>query len=259
MATSPIHPTAEVHPKAQLGEGVRVGPYAFIGPDVTLGDDCIVEHHASLKGPLTAGKENHFFQFCSLGEKTQDLKYEGEPTYLEIGDQNRFREFVTISRGTKPGAKTVIGNDNLFLAYAHVAHDCQVGNHTIFSNNGTLAGHVIVEDYAIISGLSAVHQFCRIGAHAMIGGCTKIVQDVPPYMTADGNPAEIRGLNAVGMKRRGFSAEETKALRAAYRRLYDKSFNTSQALEQIESEVEQLPSVKQLVKFVRESERGIIR
>jgi len=259
MGSNYIHHTAIIDPSAKLGDGVTVGPYAFIGAGVELGARCQVEHHASLRGPLIAGEENHFYQFCSIGERSQDLKYTEEPTYLEIGSKNRFREFVTVSRGTLPGGKTIIGNDNLFLAYAHVAHDCRVGSHTIFSNNGTLAGHVVVEDYAIISGLSAVHQFCRVGAHSMIGGCTKIVQDVPPFMTADGNPAEVRGLNAIGLKRRGFSTEETKALRAAYRRLYDKAFNTSQAIEQIESEVEPLDCIKQLVKFVRESERGIIR
>ncbi|MEM1058846.1 MAG: acyl-ACP--UDP-N-acetylglucosamine O-acyltransferase [Verrucomicrobiota bacterium] len=259
MAGNYIHHTAVIDASARLGDAVTVGPYAYIGAQVELGERCVVEHHASLQGPLKAGPENHFYQFCSVGERSQDLKYEGEPTYLEIGERNRFREFVTVSRGTKPGSKTVIGDDNLFLAYAHVAHDCTVGNHTIFSNNGTLAGHVTVGDYAIISGLSAIHQFCRIGAHAMIGGCTKVVQDVPPFMTADGNPAEVRGLNAVGLKRRGFSTEETKALRAAYRRLYDRDLNASQALEQIEAEVEMLDCVRELVRFVRESERGIIR
>jgi UDP-N-acetylglucosamine acyltransferase len=254
-----IHPTAIVDPTAEIGADVEIGAYAWVGPQVKLGDRCRVEHHASITGPTRIGSGNHFFPFASIGQKTQDLKYKGEPTYLEIGNDNVFREFVTANRGTAPEAVTRIGSNNLFLTYSHVAHDCTVGSHTIFSNNATLAGHVEVGDYAIISGLSAVHQFCRIGAHSMIGGCTKIVQDAPPFFIADGNPAEVRGVNAVGLQRRGFTDDDIKSLRLAYRILYDKTLNTTQAVEKIEKDFASQPRVAELIAFVRSSQRGIIR
>jgi UDP-N-acetylglucosamine acyltransferase len=254
-----LHPTAIIDPTAVLGADVEVGPYAVIGAQVTLGAGCRVDHHSSLVGPMTAGEGNHFFPFCSLGQKTQDLKYTGEPTFLEIGDRNVFREFVTVNRGTAPGEKTIIGNDNLFLSYVHIAHNCEVGHHTIFSNNGTLAGHVIVEDHAIIGGLTAVHQFCRIGAHAMLGGCTKIVQDVTPFTVVDGNPGIPRAINAVGLKRRGFSEATIKALQLAYRVLYSDNLNTSQAVEKIQAEFGTFPEVQQLLQFVTSSKRGITK
>jgi UDP-N-acetylglucosamine acyltransferase len=260
MSDTQIHPTALVDPAARLGPGVQVGPYAIIGADVVLGEGCKVGHHATLEGPSTIGARNEFFPYAAIGFKTQDLKYKGEPTYLEIGDGNTFREFSTVHRGTAPGEKTVIGHGNLFLAYSHIAHNCEVGNHTIFSNNATLAGHVVVGDHAIISGLSAVHQFCRIGAHSIIGGCAKIVQDVPPYLIADGNPAHLRGVNHVGLERRGFAEAEIKALRRAYRILADKTLNFSQAVDKIEaSEDAAVPHVKILTDFFRTTQRGVIR
>jgi UDP-N-acetylglucosamine acyltransferase len=255
-----IHSTAIVDARARLGAGVEVGPYAMVGAEVELGEGCKVGHHATLEGPSRFGAGNLFFPYAAMGFKTQDLKYKGEPTYLEVGEGNTFREFSTVHRGTGPGEKTVIGNGNLFLAYSHVAHNCVVGNHTIFSNNATLAGHVVVGDYAVISGLSAVHQFCRIGAHAIIGGCTKIVQDVPPYLIADGNPANLRGVNQVGLERRGFGEAEIKALRRAYRILADRTLNFSQAVEKIEaSEDGAVPQVKVLTDFFRTTQRGVIR
>lgn len=257
--TPTIHPTAIIDPSAELGVGVEIGAYAWVGAQVKLGDNTIVSHHASINGPIRIGKGNYFFPFASIGEKTQDLKYKGEPTFAEIGDNNVFREFTTVNRGTAPEAVTLIGSNNLFLTYSHVAHDCIVGNHTIFSNNATLAGHVEVGDHAIISGLSAIHQFCRIGEHAIVGGCTKIVQDVPPFFIADGNPAEVRGVNAVGLQRNGFPDEDIKVLRTSYKILYDNSLNTSQALERLEGEFFGHERVKQLIDFVRSSQRGIIR
>lgn len=255
-----IHPTAIVDPKARLGAGVQVGPYAVITAGVELGDGCRVGHHATIDGPSKIGPRNEFFPYAAIGFKTQDLKYQGEPTWLEIGEGNVFREFCTIHRGTGAGEKTVIGDGNLFLAYSHVAHNCVVGNKTIFSNNATLAGHVTVGDYAVISGLSAVHQFCRIGAHSIIGGCAKIVQDVPPYLIADGNPAQLRGVNHVGLERRGFSEADIKALRQAYRILADKTLNFSQAVEKIEASKNAAHShVKVLVEFLRTTQRGVIR
>ncbi len=260
MTETNLHPTALVNPKARLGTGVEVGPYAIIGAGVELGDGCKVGHHATVEGPSKIGPRNEIFPYAAIGFKTQDLKYRGEPTHLEIGEGNVFREFSTVHRGTAPGEKTVIGNGNLFLAYAHIAHNCIVGHQTIFSNNATLAGHVMVGDHAVISGLSAVHQFCRIGAHAIIGGCTKIVQDVPPFLIADGNPANLRGVNHVGLERRGFLEPDIKALRRAYRILADKTLNFAQAVEKIDaSEDRQNTYVQYLVGFLKSTERGVIR
>ncbi len=254
-----IHPAAVIDSSADIGPGAEVGPYAVVGPGVTIGANCVIHNHVSIAGPAKIGEGNTFFPFCSVGQRTQDLKYAGEPTYLEIGDHNSFREFCTINRGTAPGSKTVIGSHGNFLAYAHVAHDCLVGDHVIFSNNGTLAGHVIVEDHAVIGGLAGVHQFCRIGQHAITGGCTKIVQDVPPFMIADGNPAEVRGINQVGLERRGFAAEAIRSLRDAYRILYRESLNTRQALEKIRETLPANDQIEALLSFVEASKRGIVR
>ena len=260
MADSHIHPTALVDPSAELGAGVQIGPWAHIGRQVHLGEGCRVGHHASLEGPLRAGEGNEFFPYSVTGFRTQDLKYQGEPTYLEIGAHNTFREFCTVHRGTGPEEKTVIGDHNLFLAYSHIAHNCVVGNHTIFSNNATLAGHVVVGDWAVISGLSAVHQFCRIGTHSIIGGCAKIVQDVPPFLIVDGNPAHLRGVNHVGLERRGFAEEDIKALRRVYRVLSDKTLNFTQAVEKIGTTSDgSNVQVKVLTEFLKSTQRGVIR
>ncbi len=254
-----IHPTAVIDPSARLGENVEVGAYSVIGRGVSLGDGCVLANHVSISGPTSIGSENHFFPFCSIGQRSQDLKYEGEPTFLEIGNKNSFREFCTVNRGTAQNSRTLIGHENNFLAYAHVAHDCTVGNHTIFSNNGTIAGHVIVEDYAVIGGLSGVHQFCRIGTHAILGGCTKIVQDVVPYMIADGNPAELRGLNQIGLERRGFSTEDLRTLREAYRLLCRSNLNVKQAVEAMRKDLTDSPHLQHLVAFIESSKRGVVR
>ena len=254
-----IHPTAIIAPGASIPVDTEVGPYCFIGDHVTLGPGCRLMSHVVLQGPSVFGGKNLFHPFCTIGGKTQDLKYTGEPTLLEVGDRNEFREYTTVNRGTGVGEKTIIGSDNLFLAYSHVAHNCEVGSHCIFSNNATLAGHVIVEDHAIISGLAAVHQFCRIGRHSIVGGCTKIVKDVPPYFVADGNPAEVRSLNEVGLQRRGFSEGTVGSLRKAFKLLYSKTLNTSQALGEIEKQLGTVPEVRILVDFIRASKRGIIR
>ncbi|MDD5350211.1 MAG: acyl-ACP--UDP-N-acetylglucosamine O-acyltransferase [Chthoniobacteraceae bacterium] len=259
MPATQIHPTAIVDPAAQLGEGVFVGPYCIIGPGVTLGDGCWLQHHVTICGPARIGRGNKFFAYGSIGQQTQDLKYKGEPTYLEIGDDNSFREFVSVHRATFPGDATRIGNRGNFLAYAHVAHDCVVGDEVIFSNNGTLGGHVQVGDHVIVGGLSAVHQFCRIGRYAMIGGCTKIVQDVPPFMIADGNPAEIRGINKVGMERHGFSAETVREIKESYRILYRMNLNTKGAIVAIGEKLQPVPEICQLLDFLKTSERGIVR
>lgn len=252
-----IHPTAIIDPSAEIGSGSRIGPYCIVGADVELGGDCHLQAHVTIMGPTKIGAHNEFYPYTSIGQRTQDLKYVGEPTYLEIGDHNCFREFVTVNRATAQYGKTIIGSHGNFLAYAHIAHDCIVGDHVIFSNNGTLAGHVTVGDYAIIGGLSAVHQFCRIGEHAMIGGCTKIVQDVPSFMIADGNPAAIRGINQAGLERRGFSAEEIKELRNAYKMIYRRELNTAQAVEALKQSSSKV--VQALLLFITTSQRGIIR
>jgi UDP-N-acetylglucosamine acyltransferase len=257
---SGIHPSAVVDPSAELGEGVEIGPFCHIGPDVRIGAGTRLLGHVSIAGPTTIGAHNVFFPYCSIGQRSQDLKYTGEPTYLVIGDHNSFREFCTVNRGTLPGTRTLVGSYGNFLAYSHIAHDCTVGDHVIFSNNGTIAGHVLVEDHSIIGGLSGVHQFCRIGRHAIVGGCTKIVQDVPPYMIADGNPAEVRGINQVGLERRGFPAESTRALRESYRLLYRSNLNVKQACAKIAADHPNPPEVvEHLLAFIESSDRGIIR
>ena len=256
---SQIHPTAIIDPSAQLGADVVIGPYCIIGPGVELGDGCWLQHHVTICGPSKIGKNNRFFAYGSIGQQTQDLKYRGEPTYLEIGDGNCFREFVSIHRATAPEHATRIGSRGNFLSYSHIAHDCVVGDDVIFSNNGTLAGHVKVEDHAIIGGLTAIHQFCRIGRFAILGGCTKIVQDVPPFMIADGNPAEIRGINKVGMDRHHFSQEAMREVKEAYRIIYRSDLNVKQAIEQIQERLKPLPEIQHLLQFLGTTERGIVR
>lgn len=259
MSDAQIHPTAIVDVKAEIGGGTIVGPYCVIEADVVLGPNCWLQHHVTLSGPTHAGARNKFYAYCSIGQQTQDLKYQGEPTYLEIGDENTFREFVTVNRGTTSQGKTRVGSGGNFLAYSHIGHDCTVGDGVVFSNNGTLAGHVQVDDHAILGGLTAVHQFCRIGRFAITGGCSKIVQDVPPFMIADGNPAEIRGVNLIGLERKGFSAESVKLIKEAFRLIYRSKYNTRQALEAIRKELPPSEETTQIVDFIEKSERGIIR
>jgi len=254
-----IHPTAIVDPAALIDPGARIGPYCVIGPEVTIGADTELQHHVTVMGPSKIGARNFFFAYTSIGQKTQDLKYAGEPTHLEIGDGNTFREFCTVNRGTLPGTKTIVGSGGNFLAYSHIAHDCVVGDNVIFSNNGTLAGHVNVADHAVIGGLTAIHQFCRVGRHAITGGCSKIVQDVPPFMIADGNPAEVRGINSVGLERAGFSSETVRALKEAYRLLYRGNLNSKQAVEAIRKEIPGIAEVEEICVFIETSQRGIIR
>ena len=252
-----IHSTAIIHSKAQIGSGCEIGPYCVIGEHVVLGDKCKLHSHVVIDGHTTLGKENEIFPFASIGLKTQDLKWKGGVTHTRIGDHNTFREYVTIHSATGDGEATVVGSNNHILAYSHIAHNVQIGNHIIMSNVATLAGHIVVEDYAVVGGLAAVHQFCRIGTLSMIGGCSKVVQDVPPFMIVDGNPGETRTINKVGMERRGISEEAQNALRQAYRILFRDGLTISNALTKIESELAPLPEIQHLVQFVRSSERGI--
>ena len=259
MSDVQIHPAAIVDPGATIGAGTVVGPYCVIHADVVLGANCWLQHHVTLAGPMRAGAQNKFYAYCSIGQQTQDLKYAGEPTYLEIGDENTFREFVTANRSTTSGGKTRVGSRGNFLAYSHIGHDCVVGNEVVFSNNGTLAGHVEVGDNAVIGGLTAVHQFCRIGRFAITGGCSKIVQDVPPFMIADGNPAEIRGVNLVGLERKNYPPESIKLIKEAFRLIYRSNYNTAQALEAVRKELPQSDDIREIVEFIEKSERGIVR
>ncbi len=256
-----IHPTAIVSPLARLGNKVRIGPYCVVGAHVELGDDCVLHSHVVLEGHSTFGCGNEFFPFAMVGGKTQDLKYIGEPTSLEVGDHNVFRENCTVHRGTHESLPTRIGSNNLLLCYTHVAHDCQLGNHIILSNSVGLAGHIVVEDHVIISGLAAAHQFCRIGKHSIIGGLSKVVQDVPPFMIVDGHPATTRGLNLVGLQRRGFVEEDIRALKAAYKKLFlKKEGNMANQISSLKAtHAADSPHVAYLIHFIENSERGVTR
>ncbi|HSY42275.1 MAG TPA: acyl-ACP--UDP-N-acetylglucosamine O-acyltransferase [Candidatus Acidoferrum sp.] len=253
---SSVHPSAIVHKKAKIGTGCEIGPYCVIGEHVTLGPKCKLHSHVVVDGHTKIGKENEIFPFVSLGLKTQDLKWKGGITLTEIGDHNTFREYVSVHSATGDGEVTRIGSHNHILAYCHIAHNCILGDQIILSNAATLAGHVTVEDYARIS-ICAIHQFCRIGRMAMVGGCSKVVQDVPPYMLADGNPAETRTINKVAMERLGVSEEAQTALRTAYKILFREGLTVSNALVKIEKKLPPLPEILHLVKFIRASERGI--
>ncbi|HVU09429.1 MAG TPA: acyl-ACP--UDP-N-acetylglucosamine O-acyltransferase [Verrucomicrobiae bacterium] len=252
-----IHPTAVIHSGAQIGADCKIGPYCVIGENVILGEKCKLHSHVVIDGHTKLGDENEIFPFASIGLKTQDLKWKSGVTRTEIGDKNTFREFVTIHSATGDGEVTRVGSRNHILAYCHIAHNCILGNNTIMSNVATLAGHVIVEDHAVIGGLAAIHQFCRVGKMAMIGGCSKVVQDVPPFMIADGNPAETRTINKVGMERNGVSEEAQNALRQAYKILFREGLSISNALVKIETELKPLPEILHLIQFVKTSERGI--
>ena len=254
---SDIHPTAIIHPKAHIGKGCKIGPYCVIGEHVQLGNNCVLHSHVVIDGHTKLGKENEIFPFASIGLKTQDLKWKGGVTRTEVGDYNTFREYVTIHSATSDGEVTMVGSHNHILANCHMAHNVTLGNHIIMSNVATLGGHVTVEDRAIIGGLAAIHQFCRIGRMAMIGGCSKVVQDIPPFMTADGSPAKTLTVNKVGMERNGVSDEAQLAIRQAYKILFREKLTISNAVNLVEQKLPALLEIQHLIKFVRTSERGI--
>ncbi len=254
-----IHPTAIVHPDAELGEGVEVGPYSIIDGTVKIGDRTMVGPRVSVEGNTVIGEDCQIFTGAVVGSITQDKKYEGGTSYLRIGNRNRIREYVTINPGTKEGTETVIGDDNLFMAYAHVAHDCIIKNHTILANQATLAGYVLIDDRAIVGGLSAVHQFVRVGTLAIVGGCSKVVQDVPPYMMADGHPAKVYGINSIGIDRAGISKEEKSILKKAYKILFRSGLSVRNAAVKIREEIPTSFSIQTLLEFLKTSERGISR
>ena len=255
-----IHPTAIVDPGARIGAKVAIGPYSIIGPDVEIGDNTEIGSHVVLKGHTRIGRENHIFQFCSLGEIPQDKKYAGEPTRLEIGDRNTIREFCTFNLGTvQGGGVTSIGDDNWFMAYAHIAHDCHVGNKTIFANGASLAGHVTVDDWVIFGGFTGVHQFCRIGAHVITAASSLVLQDVPPYLMVAGNTAQPYGIHVEGLKRRGFTSAAITELKRAYRTLYKSGLLLEEAKMQLAEQARTAPDVQRMVDFLASSKRGIIR
>lgn len=255
-----IHPTAIVDPAARIGANVSIGAYSIIGPQVEIGDNTWVGPHVVITGHTRIGRENRIYQFSSLGEVPQDKKYAGEDTRLEIGDRNTIREYCTFNLGTAQDVGvTRLGHDNWIMAYVHVAHDCQVGNHTTFANNAQLAGHVHIDDWAILGGYTGVHQFCRVGAHVMTAVGTVVLQDIPPYLMAAGNTAQPYGINVEGLKRRGFTSESIAALKRAYRTIYKSGLMLEEAKAKLVEEVQNAPDVQLFVDFLESSKRGIIR
>ena len=253
-----IHASAIVDPGARLAENVEVGPYSVIGAEVEIGARTVIGPHAVIMGPCKIGCDNRIFQFASVGEAPQDKKYKGEVTWLEVGDRNIIREYVTLNRGTDDGnGKTVIGSDNLFMAYSHVAHDCIVGDHTVFANAASLSGHVEVGSYAILGGFTSVHQFTQIGSKAFVGLGSVVTQDIPPFVTAAGNRARVIGINKEGLKRKGFSPDLIRALHNSCRELLKAKGSRSEAFEKLEPLCDKYPEVAEFVSFVRNSKRGI--
>jgi UDP-N-acetylglucosamine acyltransferase len=255
-----IHNQAIVDPAATLAEGVTVGPWSLIGPDVEIGPGTVIEPHVVIRGPTRIGANNHIYQFSSIGEGTPDRKYRGEPTRLVIGDSNVIRENVTIHRGTvQDRSETIIGSDNLIMAYVHIGHDCVIGDHTVLVNSCALAGHVKIGDWAILSGFTLVHQFCQIGAHSFSGMGSAIGKDVPAYVTVSGTPAQPKTINLEGLRRRGFSSDAIGQLRRAFKVLYRQGLTLDLALQRLESMFEKTPEVQVLIDSIRASERGIVR
>ncbi|MBN1688846.1 MAG: acyl-ACP--UDP-N-acetylglucosamine O-acyltransferase [Candidatus Omnitrophica bacterium] len=254
-----IHPTAIVHPDAELGEGVEIGPFSIVSGTVRIGPRTVVGARVVIEGHTTLGEENEIFTGAVIGSRTQDKKYEGGISYLRIGDRNIIREYVTLNPGTKDGTETLIGHDNLLMAYCHVAHDCIIRNSTTLANAATLAGHVQVDDRAIVGGLSAVHQFVRIGKLALIGGCTKVVQDVPPFVMADGHPARIYGVNMVGLERANYSKEDRNILKKTYRLILKSGLTLKKAIEKLDQEQPSSEALAVVLEFLKTSQRGICR
>ena len=254
-----IHPQSIVEPSAQLGKNVEVGPFCFIGGQSIIGDNCRVFHHASVEGKVTLGRDNTIFPYALIGGLTHDLKYEGGQPGLTIGDGNVFREYVTAHVATKSDDFTTIGSNNVFLAYSHVAHDCQIGDHLVMSSHSALGGHVEVANHVNVGWGAGVHQFCRLGRHCMVSACSKLVQDVPPFMLADGSPAEVRSINKVGLERADFNSSEIELIRSAFKIFYRKDLNRSQALKYWEENfsIEKESVLEELLSFTKSSARGM--
>lgn len=254
-----VHPQAIVSEGATLEDGVSIGPYAVVGEHVKIRRDTVIDSFAQVLRFTTVGARCHIFPYAVVGNIPQDLKYRGERSYLEIGDNNLIREFVTINPGTQKDSKTTIGNNNLIMAYSHIAHDCIIGDNNILANGATLAGYVEIEDKVVVGGLVAVHQFCRIGSYAIIGGCSKVVQDVPPYSMCDGHPAKIHGLNIVGLRKGGFSREAIACLKKAFKILFFQNHTFDRACKIVKREFPRSPEVNRLIAFISSSKRGICR
>jgi len=253
-----IHSTAIVSKKAKLGQGVEVGPYSFIGDNVVIGPKVKIGAHCVIEGNTTIGDGCEIFTGACIGSRPQDMKYKGGKVFLDIGYGNIIREYCTFNPGTQDGGRTAIGNNNLFMAYSHIAHDCAVGNDCIIANNGTLAGYVTIEDKAVVGGLVAIHQFVRIGTLSIIGGCSKVVQDIPPYSTCDGHPARVYGLNLIGLRRHNVQKESIVLLNRAFKILFNEGLTQKHSLEKIEKEIKRTEEVSYLINFVKKSERGIV-
>jgi UDP-N-acetylglucosamine acyltransferase len=255
-----IHETAIVHPKAEVGENVEIGAYSIVRENVTIGSRTKIGPHVVIDPYVDIGSDCRIFQFAAIGAEPQDLKFSGEKTFVKIGSGNVIREFVTIHRGTADGSGvTEIGEDNLIMAYSHIAHDCKLGRRIVLSNNATLGGHITIGDYSVIGGLVAIHQFVRVGNFAFIGGKSAVVKDIPPYMIAAGDRAKLHGLNVVGLKRQGFSNNTLTMLKKAYRLVFRIGLTLNEAIERVAAEVEQVPEVVHLIEFIKSSERGITR
>lgn len=252
-----VHPTALVDPAAELGEGVVIGPWAMVGPRVQVGDGTEIGPRVLVERDTVLGEDCRLANGAVLGTDPQDLKYQGEDAILQVGDRTVIREFATLNRGTSASGRTAVGSDCLLMAYTHVAHDCEIGNHVILANSVNMAGHVLIEDWVIVGGVTPIHQFVRIGAHAFVGGGSRIPQDVPPYCRVAGNPPKLFGLNSVGLERRGLSDDVRKALKQTYRILFQSSLALTKALQRAEGEVPMIPEVRHLLEFIRASDRGV--
>jgi len=254
-----IHPTAVVHPSARLGHNVRIGPHSVVGEDVVIGPDCVVGTSVLIEGHTTIGRNNRFFHGAAIGCEPQDKKFEGELSYVEIGDHNDFREYVTVQQATGEGESTRVGSGNLIMAYVHIAHNCHIHDNIVIANAVNMAGHVEVERNATIGGMTPVHQFVRVGAFAFVGGASRLPQDVPPFIKVAGNPVEVAGVNSIGLKRNGFTDNDLIQLKKAYRLLYRSGLNVTQAMERIAADCELSPHIEELMAFIRRSDRGIVR
>jgi len=254
-----IHPSSIVSPKAKLAEGVSVGAFSIVSDNTVIGADTRIGSHCVIEGNTTIGKGCEIFTGAVVGSRPQDLKFKGEKVFLEIGDNNIIREYCTLNPGTQDGGKTVVGNNNLLMAYSHIAHDCVVGNGCVLANNCTLAGHVTIEDKAVVGGIVAIHQFVRIGKLSIIGGCSKVVQDIPPFSTCDGHPARVYGLNLIGLRRSGISNDSIRKINQAFKIFFNSGLSLKHALERAQKELEKTEEILYLVNFAKSSERGMSR
>jgi len=254
-----IHPSAIISSKAKIESSAIVGPYSIIGEKVSIGANTVIGAHCVIEGNTAIGNDCQIFTGAVIGSKPQDLKFKGEDVFLEIGNNNIIREYCTLNPGTSQGGKTSVGDNNLLMAYSHIAHDCRVGSGCVLANNSTLAGHVTIEDRAVVGGIVAIHQFVRVGMLSIIGGCSKVVQDIPPFSTCDGHPARVYGLNLIGLRRKGVSRESIKQIDQAFRLIFNSGLSAKHAIEKVEKELAGTEEINYLVNFIKSSERGLTR